>query len=202
MNEPTTIGTLNESLRRRYGIVGQQGPIFTLASDLFPIVNVSDSGIDPELAIYAGQKLGIASATDVAEAGVASGVQFRNPEGSGVLAVITSIQARLNSSGTGVTVVLVGTTPADAEAAGFLRDSRFGTSARATCVVGPRTIALATGIYSVLTGTVELQAVAATPLVVAPGTGILVQAAAVNVSISVGMLWRERKLETWELLNG
>lgn len=197
MNEPTTVGPLNEILRRRYGVPGQVGPILTLASDLFPFVNLSDDAIAPDIATYAGQKLCIGGATDVGDVANSSQVQIRNPAGSGVLVVVNRAFVR-PSTAMIVQLVQFGTTAADAETQGFLRDTR--SSGRAAAVTGPRTAsAAASPIAQFAMGTDGLEMWTPFPFVLQPGQGLRFEGVTNNVALTVSWNWRERRLESWEL---
>lgn len=197
MNEPTTVGPLNEVLRRRYGVPGQVGPILTIASDLFPSVDVSDDGIAPELAVYAGVKLCIGGAFDAADAALSSMVQIRNPTGSGVLAVVDRAHVAPGSSGQ-IQLVFFGTTAADVETQGFLRDTRA--VGRAAALTGPRTAAAAgsqIAVYTIASTGQDL--LTGFPIVLQPGQGIRFERTTINISLTVTFTWRERRLESWEL---
>lgn len=196
MNEPTTIGSLNEALRRRYGVPGQSGPIITLASDLFPVVDLGDTTIDPSIAVYAGLKLCFGGAVDAADAALVSQVGIRNPLGSGVLAIVTDSHVGVGASGT-INIVRFDTTPFDVETTGFTRDLRLS---RGACLTGPRTAAPAAtplGVYRAGSSGIEMRT--GFPLILPPGKGIRWEGGGVNNSLSATFAWVERRLESWEL---
>lgn len=195
MGNPTTIQGPNEALRRRYGMVGQEGPIVALGSDIFPTVPVDDSRMDPELAFFAGTRLGIGGGTDAADAGAPSGMELFNPAGSGVIAVV---QAAFVQVATGQTVkVIFSAVAPDTATAGWNRDARWGTG-RCVCNTGPRTVAAATGLATFFATTSGQEVGWCLPFVLTPGSGFFLQGANNNIAMIASFRWRERRMESWE----
>jgi hypothetical protein len=197
VNEPTTVGGVNEVLRRRWGVPGQAGPVLSIGSDIFPTMRV-DHGLDPELAIYAGIRLGWASTEQVQVVGEYSHSQLRNPQGSNVLVTIERIVVS-TATLQDIHLQYFGTTPASPEEAGRLRDARWGPSARTSALVGPLTTAAQqTGIWRQYVPATTPTEMLATPIVLSPGTGLRVVSRVTNVLLRAAWSWRERRLESWE----
>lgn len=196
MNEPTTIGGINELLRRRFGVPGQSGPVLSIASDLFPVLHVGDRFMDADLARLAGTYLCEGARTDVAAAANNSSVQLYNPTGSGVVGVLEYVGVTLGAGGLIDLFYLGAPFVSDATALGYTRD--LSQNRRTVLTLGDRTYVPGVTPVAQISGTGSLQEIPLTPIVVPPGTGIQVTANPVNNLIRGLFRWRERALQSWE----
>jgi hypothetical protein len=195
LNQMTEGGGLNEALSRRYGVQGP--PSQVLASEVFPYVCVSDDGMDPELHLLANSRLAMAQLGDGAGGGATdfSHVMLTNPVGSGVIAVVQDI---FTDSGTNRWKLAVQETlsPADTTSAGILRDSRWGFfTRRATCNVENFT-GVAIGLDAMLFQP-DVRHVRI-PIVLAPGSRVIVVPDTEQIAMVGAFVWRERKVGEWE----
>jgi len=196
MNEPTTIGGINELLRRRFGVPGQSGPVLSIASDLFPVLHVGDRFMDADLARLAGTYLCEGARSDAALAANNSSVQLYNPASSGVVAVLEYVGVTLGAGGLIDFYYLGAPFVSDATAQGFTRD--LNQNRRSVLTLGDRSYVPGVSPVAQLSGTAALQEVPLTPIVIPPGTGIQVTANTVNVLCRALFRWRERALQSWE----
>lgn len=207
MNEPTEFGPYNEAISRRYGI-GSGGPVGTVASDAFPVFPINDAGMDPDMQFLAGSFLGCASDQTAPVELEFSQVVLENPTNSGVICTVDRIllntfdtaivQARLAGAiANGITVV-ASSSPRDTRnfsAVGTFRSGpvRIGTLLSAAAVSG----SLIYETVSLVNVQTELHC---TPIILRPGSQLLVGPATVNVRTRVNFVWKERRAGAWELL--
>ena len=205
---PTELGPLNAALKRRWGIVGPEGPVVTIGSDVFPTAR-SDLGMDPDMFFLGDMKICAAGRLDGATAGLQSSVGLENPEGSGIISVITGLS--LWTSGSVVVQLTlagpIGTfTPFDAEANGGIRDAGPQLAAEggeATSIIGDRTTAVAGN--GVQLGSLVSEGVETVdqsylgPWVLRPDSRLTVNVESNNNALRVNFVWSERRAGTWEL---
>lgn len=198
MNDLTTGGGISESLKRRYGISDER-PVATLATDLFPMVNVAD-GVIPDLAWTAGVRLCSGYVNVTAVAAEYQGLWLRNPTGSNTLAVVRPggmttagaeqfLRIYYDDPGT------VGT----ASAFTAIVDARAGVSAavRQSPSLQVRGFSTATP-GGTLCGYVRQFVPMDLPMVLLPGTAMSVVNIAVNTTFTGFVKWTERALNLWE----
>lgn len=200
MNDLTTGAGISEALKRRYGIVDER-PVQTLATDLFPMVNVQD-GVIPDLAFVGGVRICAAFGLGAATAAEYSGVVLRNPTGSGCIAVVRQItlnsaQAgviRLNFDDPGTVGTLLGV------GAVAIIDTRSGSSSTVHQLPSLefRTHHTATPVGVGIAQTLVTSVVDGLPMILMPGTAIWVFGGTLNTNHGVSIVWQERNLNAWE----
>lgn len=205
---PTELGPLNAALKRRWGIVGPEGPVVTIGSDVFPSAR-ADLGRDADQFFLGDEKVCAAGRLDGATAGVQSSVGLENPDASGIIAVITGLSVWTSSSQV-VQLTLAGpvpgSTPFDASANGGIRDAGpqlIGEGGEATCIIGDRSDAVAGN--GVQLGSLVPEANRTEnysymgPWVLRPDSRLTVNGESTNTAIRVNFVWTERRAGTWEL---
>jgi hypothetical protein len=201
VNEPTEFGAENEALARRYGIQ-RPGPVFTFASDAFPII-AADAQMDPELHFLANSRLCAAFFTDGATAGQNSSVNLVNPANSGLIAVCDFISANVDAAAT-LQIGVTADATVDSSQVGQTRDPRWPINVSA-CLIGPRTAVALTvgGIQRQLLGTTALlNELIGVPFIITPGSKLAVINVSGNSAVTVSFAWRERRAGTNELRIG
>lgn len=198
----------SQALARRYN--SPDDPLQTIASDLFPTVELSDTRCDPELHFLKGSKLlGGVVAASAGGAGFEQHCIIVNPASSGIIAVVELIQCSLplpSAADPRYTVfVLPDVLTQDSSDRGFTLDQRFqvGSPAdnmRSSCLIGPRVINAATVGNNVGSGTSGVPWIK--PIVLPPGSSAGVRSGAANVTIQAAFVWRERRIELGEQLTG
>lgn len=196
MNQLTTGGGISEALKRRYGISDER-PVESLATDLFPMLDVADGQI-PDLAWTAGVRICSSFGGISGVVAKYSGVTLRNPTGSGVLAVVRSIRTdvrallRLNFDDPG-SVGVLGIT-------NTMIDTRSGdsTAVHQRPTLEPREYSSATPT-GVLAGFVQAASTSEDfPCVLVPGTALGIWGEVLNTDFFCSLVWQERRQEKWE----
>lgn len=165
-----------------------------MATDAFPVVDVSDEGMDPELHWLAQSRLCGVYTFQTADVANQSGIGFENPASSGVIAVLSRVDLWISVAGaveiTGAAAAaFTGSTP------GFFRDMRGWptTPLRATCRAGVNV-----GAYSATVGRLFLPANTVynydQQFIVTPGERLTIATAAINTRIDAAFYWRERQM--------
>lgn len=197
MNFLTTAGGISEALKRRYGISDER-PVLTLATDLFPTINVQDGAI-PDLAFVAGVRIAGAAGYTAASAGEYSGVYLRNPTGSGVIATlrhvftanIVNVKLYYDDPGTVGSALGVGSL-------GIL-DTRSGTSGTVHQLTACQVRLFATATPGgVGVGQFPANVRADLPIVLVPGTAVSFFHPTANTANGTYLCWQERTLQKWE----
>lgn len=202
VNEMQTGQRLQTALAQRYGIQSPVSP--ALATELFPTIEVSSQGIDPELQFLQGTTLCVGLVLDPAVVAQESHVGLENPANSGVIAVVDQITIN-NQAGANQDFVLAieggALVASDANFSGWVRDSRYGEARRTVCqlvtltgVVAPGTIVWSIRILNNSSATIEI------PWVLAPQSRLwMFPVTSSQKAAEMGIIWRERPIEQWEL---
>lgn len=205
MNELTEGAPIGELLGRRYGAQGPLGGLVrTVATDLFPIVPVSDELMDPELHFLASSHLCIGRTAIGATAAERSHIGLQNPVDSGVLAVVEEVYALVITPGVTITLAVGDTVTSapDNFVNGRHRDSRWPFDKPSTCLLFSHSVnttigtavsdrlSPSSGSGSSLLWTMRFVLDPGSQLVVRPGTD--------NEALTCGFVWRERRLTQWE----
>jgi len=188
----------DELLRRTTAQYGGGSKVGEALEDLFPVIELENTTI--ELLRACKWIMGMASAVQTPAAGKRAGIAIFNPVGSGQLLVLTSAWIRLGASGVFNCGPIFAALPT-ASVAGVERDTRDGqieptvglmqTSSDVTQSAFLRINGLSTESYK-LSDSNGLG-------VLAPGTGWQVSADTVDISLSIGFMWRERVAQPEEL---
>lgn len=205
MNELEEVGEINTALGRRWG--GQGRLVHTMASDLFPVVR-ADLAKDPELFFLANERLCAAGNFTAAVVGQNSLVALDNPATSGIIATVK----RIRCAGGSTTTYLAHFIPendgdyatllaaAAGPVAGTPCDGRWRAPSFGACrtfqasTVGP-TLGNIIGRLAQLANTpLDFDV----PVVLTPGTAVLIYNANTNQDVSGSFEWVERRQVTQE----
>lgn len=193
MNELREFGEINAALARRYG--AQTPLVHTMASDAFPILDISFRGMDPELHWLAGSRLCGGAVVRAVDAANQSICRLSNPTSSGVIAVLERVM--LGASAATTVLVAMNGGGSTASAAGFFRDGRGwpGTPLRTACLIQSSVGAMSGTLGRIFVDTALVPACYFdTPIVVTPGTSIAFATGAVNEQLECTFYWRERRM--------
>lgn len=199
MNEPTEFGRYNDALSRRYGVQG--APVGTLASDLFPIVQMSDELMDADTFSLTGGLRYAMTRENPATAAQFSLVVLQNPVGSNVLAVLEAVVA-MNQTQAFLTLIFGVPTLINASRGSPL-DLRCEATQASALFMGQFTNAVlptpAAIISAIVTPAGETQDLTRfVPIVIPPGRSVAVSSGNVNQAMRMSARWRERRMGTWE----
>lgn len=198
MNEPGGFQRYNEAMSRRYTI-GGAGPVFTFATDAFPIVPISDELMDFDLRAIAGVRTFGAYRELAASVGNLSIATMVNPAASAVLGIIEEFEfwsdSAINVQASMVYSVLVPGTSQygvafDTRSSQLYTGSsviRLGTLNQAAAPTNP---GLVYGRNITANSTTSMKNVL--PLVIQPGTSFALYSTGANVNLRVTCRWRER----------
>lgn len=201
-NEMDDGGPLNQVLSRRFGVSGPPSP--TVASDVFPTVEVGDEGMSPEYHFLAGSRLALAGFVDSAVSAQNSAGHLTNPANSGVIAVLERIIVQNSTTAARTAAIRNEGGPLsamDTSPAGFFRESRLNfETARSTLQVGNNTSASQPGqIVMRVVVPPESNLILRIPWVLGPQSRIIVEYLTTNNGITGNFVWRERALVRGEV---
>jgi hypothetical protein len=198
LNQLTEGGGLNEALSRRYGIQGP--PSQVMASEVFPIVPISDEMMDPELHFLAGSRLAGGFAALTADPVELPHVGLVNPASSGVIAACSLLIASASVLGR---VVLTVARPLPAGltlTTGAFRDSRNTLGGLPSCRLATlRSPGVTEGgvVYSFQLDATDREV--RVPVVLQENSALLLSTvAATEALLQVSLVWRERRVGSWE----
>jgi len=205
VNELRGFSGQNEALHRRYNV--ENDPVSTMASDVFPVVQITDGMMDQEIRFLAGIKSCGARTAAGPPAGQLGSVGVRNPAGSGVVCVVESCVLSA-SAACNLTPYLDPTnalTPS-ATASVVLLDSRFQSDRSASLGVVDARVGGAGGVLGATRLFGEVQIPAGIPflypldgVVLFPGSQIIVESNNAVGGLLWGMWkWRERAVVVTE----
>jgi len=192
-------GRYDQLLRRVADLKGPGSKVNDALTELFPMFDLEN--VPAELLALSGWRTGLGSAQLGAEGASIGKTQLFNPDDSGYLVVCTRIDFASNVTLTWE-IDTVNIPLTNAPGGENFRDTRFGVAT--TPVAQVRTLVDATGIPP----TWQARVLANTTysiqddngcFVLAPGTGVTVAPAVVNVLAFVSFFWRERLAEPSEL---
>jgi len=188
----------DQLVRRVGGIVGPGSKVSEALTELFPMIDVENC--PAELLILSGTRIGAGSVRVVGVAAEIPKIQLFNPVDSGMLVTITSIWISVESDS--FVEARAATVPLDDVTASSLRDTRQGTPVLTTAQL--RFESTAGGI----TQDWAVELLANTPFhftdpnavwVLGEGTGLTIDSAETNRTLSVSFMWRERAFQQSEV---
>jgi hypothetical protein len=190
------VGRFNGILHKLMNM-SEGAPSPSLATDIFP--NIVLENDRPEWVYLAGGRLVNITLYDPPAAGNYSSVIFRNPSGSGVLAVVQGVRFLLSGAANVIMGYRTGATVAGGDFHGLARDTRMA-GALSACFLNALTQAAAIGYVQYV---VPFPAAAVVEedqqaWVVSPGWDLYFYPDVQNVGIRASVSWRERALEPSE----
>lgn len=203
-------GRFSELLRRHLLIAGQDASVPELAEQLVATLPLE---VDrPEWRFLTGERLAIGVVGIGSVVAEWQTAQLFNPAGSGLLCVLEEALFNENVSSTGLPRVMYYDAALGTVGTAGVRDRRYDvTNPFRVPTVQVRGVSTGTDFgtqfsHCELLGHVfEASVAAATqwifrgPLILAPGTGVLLKSSAVNRTVSVTFRWTERQLNPWEV---
>lgn len=205
MNELTEGGPLSLAVARRYGVPGEpQSAVSTLATDLFPMVQMSDEQMDVELHFLAGSKLAGQRRVIVSSVAQFAHVALLNPADSGVLIVpiqftassptAMTLQVQVAPQNTQTVLSLIQGTPLDARwAVGTTPELATGQMGTRDSGTIPGTLVQVYRLEISVDRIFTLKG-----LVLGPGDRVFLVGGTANTSLDVSIIWRERRIGSWE----
>lgn len=188
-------------LRRVAGIIGPGSKVSEVLTELFPVLDVES--VPSELLILAGTRTAFGGGTIVSAAGEAPKAGLFNPAGSNTIVTLTDVRFSVNLTQTvrwGINVVELGTQIATE----LFTDTRNPLAQRPVGRVSQESaVALSNA-----TGQTRLSAL--TPfhlegkndlVTLRPGVGFTIGINGLNTAIFYCFYWRERAMETSEVLD-
>jgi len=193
------IGRYDQLLRRVGDLKGPGSKVSDVLAEVFPTFDLEN--VPMELLALGGWRPAWQSTERPAQATQVSASQLQNPAGSGKIAVITTLQLRIDSA-TFIQVQISATT-FGTPVAGLFRDSRFGVP-RSTTMLASSADNVTVG------GGLRLRVVPDPPgqytfhdpngiAVITPGTNLDCGTVNINRLMTVNYWWRERQAEPSEL---
>lgn len=194
---------LQAALAQRYGIQSPVAP--ALATEVFPVIQVSDQQIDPELQFLQGSTLCIGTVRDPGVVAQESHVGLENPANSGVMCVVQGIEIVNDTGGSqNYSIAIEGgaLVASDANFSGWVRDSRLGQTKRTVCQLITLTGVVAPGTIVYEQKLLDARTIFFShPFILAPQSRVWVfPLTSSNKAALANFIWRERRIETWELL--
>lgn len=194
------IGRFAERLRRSLGMAGVVEVAQELAPEISPVIVVEDNSADQQF--LQGVRLCCTGAVQPAVVGVNTLFRFRNPVGSGVLAVFNQVMMSPTVTSTLLCGYGVAQVDLPTAAATGLRDRRWerGTPS-STTIIGSRAnnvaIAFSTAIFAVRVSA-NFPIIYNEPLILLPGETLEMGTTGLNLEIHLGNTWTERALPLLE----
>ena len=190
-------------LRRVAGIIGPGSKVSEVLSELFPVLDVES--VPSELLILAGTRTCFGGGTINAGAGFAPKMELFNPAGSNTIITLTDVYV---SSSSGSMTVRWGTNTVQLTtqiATELFSDTRNPVLFNPVGEVGTEAavaFAPATGQARLISNTVLHLEGKNDLMILSPGNGFQVGLGTNNTIIHVTFYWRERPMETSEVLEG
>jgi len=189
----------DQLIRRVAAIVGPGSKVNNTIGDLFPMIDVEN--LPGELYLLAGTRLAMGGVVQVGSPGESARVQLFNPDDSGLIVTLTSVQLSVSASQV-IRYVINNNAESTNDLGIRVRDTRLGVLTRPTAQVRSASNA------AILAGTGEFRILANSPFVftdpngiavLGPGTGITFNTFTAAQTLTANFLWRERVAEASEL---
>lgn len=209
MSLPTEIGPVSDAFARRYGQQGES--LLTLASDLFPVVNMGDGEQPAELMALTRQQRFSGAVFSTPAAGQFAVCALLNPivdpaAPSVTVAVVERIMLHTTAVAGGFVSVHAqnpGAVSIPGSIAGVPWDNRYTAGQTSMSAIGtnslPASITARRMMQMRLSSLTHLEVSFGKGIVVMPGTNLVVCGQTADMVLNTSFFWRERVLTTWEL---